>query len=96
MADLVKRELHDFWKGEHLARHTDHRGAEAVSETWARELMEHNITVNSVSPFAMTPGHALNGNRWGESEVYVLKRFPIDGSISWEDLKTIGPLRESF
>ncbi len=22
--------------------------------------------------------------------------FPIDGTISWEDLKTIGPLRKSF
>ena len=31
----------DFLAGAHLARHTDYRGAEAVSEVWARELMEY-------------------------------------------------------
>ena len=45
-------------------------GIIALTKAWARELMEHNITVNSVSPFAMTPGHALNGKRWGESNAF--------------------------
>ncbi len=41
-----------------------------MSEAWARELMEHNITVNSVSPLATTPGSALNGKRWRESNAF--------------------------
>jgi 2-hydroxycyclohexanecarboxyl-CoA dehydrogenase len=45
-------------------------GIIALTKAWARELMEHNITVNSVSPFAMTPGSALNGKRWRESNAF--------------------------
>ena len=41
-------------------------GIIALTKTWARELMEHNITVNSVSPFATTPGHVLTGKKWSE------------------------------
>ena len=45
-------------------------GIIALTKVWARELMEHNITVNSVSPFAMTPGHALSGKGWEESNAF--------------------------
>ena len=45
-------------------------GVIALTKAWARELMEHNITVNSVSPFAMTPGSDFNGKRWRESNAF--------------------------
>ena len=45
-------------------------GIIALTKTWARELMEHNITVNSVSPFATTPGHVFNGKRWSELDAF--------------------------
>ena len=45
-------------------------GIIALTKVWARELMEHNITVNSVSPSALTPGSALNVKRWEESNAF--------------------------
>ena len=45
-------------------------GIIALTKVWARELMEHNITVNSVSPFAMTPGNALSVKGWEESDAF--------------------------
>ena len=38
--------------------------------------MEHNITVNSVSPFAMTPGSDLFGEHMQKNESHVLKKLP--------------------
>ena len=45
-------------------------GIIALNKAWARELIEHNITVNSVSPFAMTPGHVLSGKGWVDSDAF--------------------------
>ena len=45
-------------------------GIIALNKAWARELIEHNITVNSVSPFATTPGHVFNGKRWSELDAF--------------------------
>ena len=45
-------------------------GIIALTKVWARELMEHNITVNSVSPFAQTPGSDLTEEQWGESNAF--------------------------
>ena len=47
-----------------------------MSEVWARELMEHNITVNSVSPFAMTPGSDLFVEHMQKGESNVFKKLP--------------------
>ena len=51
-------------------------GIIALTKAWARELMEHNITVNSVSPFAMTPGSDLFGEHMQKNESHVLKKLP--------------------
>ena len=39
-------------------------GIIALTKVWARELMEHNITVNSVAPLAMTPGSDIARAHW--------------------------------
>ncbi len=51
-------------------------GIIALTKAWARELMEHNITVNSVSPFATTPGGDLFVEHMQKGESNALKKRP--------------------
>ncbi len=51
-------------------------GIIALTKAWARELMEHNITVNSVSPFAQTPGSDLFVEHMQKGDSNALKNRP--------------------
>ncbi len=51
-------------------------GIIALTKVWARELMEHNITVNSVSPFATTPGSDIFIEHMQKGESNAFKKSP--------------------
>ena len=50
-------------------------GIIALTKAWARELMEHNITVNSVSPFSHDSWTVpLMGSTWQKNESNAFKK----------------------
>ena len=51
-------------------------GIVALTKAWARELMEYNITVNSVSPFATTPGSDIYREHKQKVESNALQKRP--------------------
>lgn len=53
-------------------------GIVALTKAWARELMEHNITVNSVSPAAKTPGSDIFIEHMQKGESNAFKKCPPD------------------
>ena len=61
-------------------------GVIALTKAWARELMEYDITVNSVSPFASTPQSELNEKRWKESDAF--KKSPPSAPRLYRKTKT--------